>query len=428
MISKVFTKWWVLTFTGNSIYYTASTLTAFNKIFYLQSKWEPLPLEWNSAKKSFETRGKWSLKYWIHYFNVYCICAAISLPSVLVVLANPTKSPKVNPAVSVISLCFGSTCIFMVACITILIKKLDTIQKSYKCTDRFIHDISHTTHSYSSESLTSLAIGPLNFHAGAKLWKRTSVIYVVFQVAMFLIIYTTPLVIYFELDTQQILLSIIFPCASPLMLIILRTVLSYICLNEICRATAFLIATLIYFLEHQFVCLSQLYHLPIHQHLQFFRLYNAFRILHNILEDYIPAVMGSAFGCVFVIFIVANVGTLKLYGALPLPVYLIFPLVALVVFLVAFIAMPFVVHIARDSQQLIVQRTIFYFGNCFSSSFDSFERKIIRRRYACLRRVAINCGGLYPLARGAESDYFFYVLLRTVDVVLTVDRIGYFKK
>lgn len=50
------------------------------------------------------------------------------------------------------------------------------------------------------------------------------------------------------------------------------------------------------------------------------------------------------------------------------------------------------------------------------------DKKVLKKKYGCLRHMTLSCGQFYSLERGAEAVFVFYTVLRTIDVLLALDE------
>lgn len=197
-------------------------------------------------------------------------------------------------------------------------------------------------------------------------------------------------------------------------------------MNEACRLFAFYVTKLVYLVELNFDILNHLHQIPLDKPEIFLKWYTAFTIWIRLFGSYITYMCGSLTGCGFVILVISNVGVIKCYGVLPLLNYMEMTFTAVFVCTIAYFSIPFAVHVAESTRFMIEQRTAFFLLY-MHTTLDRSSRKYLRRRLSGLKPIMISYGGLYPMVRGSEANFYFYVLLRTADVLLTTRNLGLFK-
>lgn len=113
----------------------------------------------------------------------------------------------------------------------------------------------------------------------------------------------------------------------------------------------------------------------------------------------------------FVVLVGFNVATLVSYRFIPLLVYWLVPMVSLLGTGIVYVTLRAAVQVHKRSKRL-VKKILELSGSNKSRLTRKEERTVIP--------VAIWCGGLYPLKRGAEADYWYWVFYRTVDCLLLI--------
>lgn len=178
-----------------------------------------------------------------------------------------------------------------------------------------------------------------------------------------------------------------------------------------------------YLVELSFTALQQLQKVPLHKPHLFLKWYSAYQVWFKSFDSYIDDMIACLLGTGYVVFIVSNVTTLKCYGMVPILVYLMFPLTSGFVFLIVYFSLPFGAHIVETCRKSIFQRRKHFLFQ-MDKVLYSLEVKIVKRKFTSLKLVTINYGGFYPVVRGAEADFYFYVLIRTADLLITIGNVG----
>lgn len=214
----------------------------------------------------------------------------------------------------------------------------------------------------------------------------------------------------------------------------LECLCTIICLTETCRFLALHLTVVQYWLEMEVTCLELIQRIPSsngdNDHL-FFKWYSAHQIADQSFWAPLCTLVAILMGDGFAVFVVCNVGTVKGFSILPLEVYWILPLVSLISTFFTSFLLPFGIETWVKSKQIINWRRN---GNMV---FDALQRKakekqekivsrrcigwsskILRRKYVAIRPIGLSCGSFFPLKRGAESTYFYWIVWQTADRVL----------
>lgn len=411
---------------GETIYFCPSSLSFFNRIFALQNTFEPLILQWDSKSDSFYSRRiKPNKKCLIGFFNIYVISLLIGFGSCMIVLINPRKNSDIPHSLIITSIFVSACCLLLVASVTILVQFSSFIIHGFCSFDTFIHGLRGDA----PNMRVNLPLHcPFGAECGPRFWMHVSNILVISVIGLMMIILVQPAAIYAKQDPFHVTIPMVFPFLLEYQwaLFSLRLVLSLICVNEACRLFAFYLPKLVYLLELHFDLLNHLHQIPLDQPDIFLKWYIAYTIWDRLFGSYVPMMCGSLMGCGFMIFVISNVGVIKCYRILPLPNYLVMSFTAVFVFCIVYFSLPFAVHIAESTHFMITQRRTHFHLN-MHTKVDKRSQKYLRRRLSGLKPVMISCGGLYPITRGSEVNYFFYVLLRTADVLLTTRNFELFK-
>lgn len=401
----------------NSPYFCSFPLSSFNKLYFLQNKLDPLVLEWCPTSSSFYSCGKTSTKYWPNYFIIYLICFAIGTGSCGLIIMNPTKLSDINVVVRVAATFLTCLGIKIMLSLTIFITHLDEIICGFYNLKFLVQNLNTSLEEYLADQDKYIRV----FY-GPKFWRNVAKLLIMCEpglISYFLML--TPIVIYMELDPFVITFPLIFPrlCQATWFLICARLICGYICIVEACRFVTLYVCMMVSYMELEFRCLHKLGQIPAGNYEKFITWYNAYQIAHNSFHGSISNLLGLFMGCVFFVCIVCNVGTIRFYGKLPLVVYCVLPLVTLACSVVSYLLLPFAVRIGDCSHKVIERHKVnLTKGKCIG--YDA--RRILRKRLACLKTTSMCCGNFYPLRRGSEAAYFFYVLLRTVDALLTSEQ------
>lgn len=404
-------------------YYCPFALSFFNCLYRIQNKWEPLVLEWDSENCEFWSRGTKSTKYYTSYFNIYFVCFLVGFLSCVVVLVNPTRVTNISHGLFITSSFLVSCGILLVLSETILIQYSTCIINGFRCFDPLIRGLRREI-KYST--LTQQLRGPFVATCGPFFWKQVCIILIMGEVGLMMILIAfTPVSVSQKLDAFHITLPMIFPgiIKLPWLLLFLRLLLSHICVSEACRLLSFYLPKVVYLVELRFIILSNLHRIPLCRVDTFTKWYTGFQIFEDNFYSYVTFMCGSLMGSGFLVFIMSNLITLKCYRILPLLNYLVGPFASAFVFLVVYFSLPFAVHVAESTRKMIEQRRVNFYV-CWYNKTDRKTQKYVRRKFNSLRPTALNCGGFYSLVRGTEANYYFYVLLRTADLLLTTKKLG----
>lgn len=407
-------------------YFCCTALSSFNRIYWLQNQREPILLEWNSHTNSFHSSGIKAKKYWTSIFNTYIFCT-LGIASSVLVITNPFKNPQVHPAL-VVSAIFVMSCgCLVLASETIILKYYGFIIQGFESVGSLVKGIRKDSQSM-DPGPTSIFRGPFGTTCGPTFWKSVCRILIFCEISFQFFIVTVPTIgATVKVEPFHITIPMIFPIfnENKVLLTFMCSVLGLICFNEACRLYAFYLPKLVYLIELHFSILRGLNRIPLKQPKMFLKWYRAFQVWESAFDGYIGSMVGTLLGCGFVIFIVSNVGTLKYYSMLPLPVYLINPFVSFLVFAITFVTLPFAVHLEETTRKFVWQRKT-QFRLQLREAWGNLEGEFMAKKFSCLRPVTFSCGGFYPLHRGAETDFYMYVTLRTTDLLLTMENLGVF--
>lgn len=411
---------------SNSVFYCTAALSAFNKIYGLQNILEPLPFRWNPHSNSFQKQKYEHRNFRLSSFIVYFIMVFIVMGSALDVIINRNE---VDAAVVMISVFVSASAIVMVSSYTTLVFRLEDVLCGFRQLSSFIKKLSESTREFLLESVP--VRGPFGIECGLNLWSRVAISLIFSEItfASFVVVCTTAGV-YLCLDTFQITIPKIFPSIHqiPWLLTALRVTICFVSMGEASRFYSIYIPMLVFYIEMKYTCLMELGRIPIFNHNFFFTNYGAYEIADNCFQGSIFELYGVLMGCGFVMFAVANVATLKCYRVVHIFVYLMFPATCVLLLLFTFLLVSFAVYISRGSHTLLKQRERQFQLNYFPLKLTSIDRKVDRIKYKSARIVTMNCGNFYPLEKGAESDFFFYILLRTLDTLLVTTQLRMFRK
>lgn len=402
------------------IAFTSYGLTKLNRIFRFQTDRETLVLEWDSEKKSFFSDGVKCRKYWPAFFTIYFIC----VQDIIFCAAVIQNYSRVDPAVTVSTLFVGCWLILSVALETLMIKYFNTliisINRFYAMTQGLRRD---------ATSIYLRFIPPQHglFHSscGPSFWKNIALIVMLEQVGLACFILVLPSVaVYGTLEPFHVTLPMLFPIFSEY-----RNLLKFVCFllyligtNEVCRLFAFYIPKIAFLTKLIYRVLMQLNQVGLSNPTKFIKWYMVFELWVKYFESYWDYLLVIWMGGGFAVIIVSNVGTLKYLGMLPLAAYLVNPFSSLSSSLITFLCLPFAVHTAELSLKIIFHRKAYF--RLYMGDLVAFRRKFIEKRFSCLKSVAVCCGGFYPPKTGAEWDFFFYVLVRTADLLPTMKQLG----
>lgn len=397
-------------------------LKSFNRIYTIQRQFEPLVLEWNSQKKSLCSDGLKAKKYWPAFFNIYFIC----IVEIILCGAALKNYSKVDPAVTVSTLFVGCWLVLSIPLETLMLRYfhilISNVNRFYSIVDGICVDAETT-----NRQLVPPLCGPFHSSCAPSFWRKLAVVVVLGQVGLMCFIVVLPSVgVYAKLDPFHVTIPMVFPICSelPNTLAFVSFLCCLIGTNEVCRLFAFYVPKIVYLIELKFGILIQLSHLSLSNTTKFIKWYVVFQVWVKHFESYMDQLLGIVMGGGFVVIIVSNVGTLKYYRMLPLAAYLVNPFASLGTLVITFFCLPFTVYIAELSKKIIFNHKTFF--RLHKSEVVGVEKKVIERRLSCLKPVTISCGGFYPMTRGAESDFFFYALLRTADLLLTMKQLGIF--
>lgn len=122
---------------------------------------------------------------------------------------------------------------------------------------------------------------------------------------------------------------------------------------------------------------------------------------------FLMAQVSMGFG--FLALVSFNVATLVGFRFVPMVVYWLFPAVSLAGIGLLYVILRAAVEVYLRTQRLVDKLSQLNFPN---------KSQMARREERTVRPVAVWCGNLYPLKKGAEADYWYWVFIRTVDSLL----------
>lgn len=412
----------------NSRYFCPMALTYFNNIFWLHNNFEPLVLEWSPSENCFLTRGLKSKRYFLACLNIFFIATIIGLGSCLVVLVNPTSDPNVNNKLSFASLFVLSCGILFFTSEIILIVHSRSIVQGFRSFENFMLRLRLEILSDSGRNMRPLP-GPFGGTCGSTFWKHVCNVLILGEISLLLMaIVIAPASVYAEMEPYHVTFPMIFPLfldypkAGKCMYLLV----GLIGIGEACMLLAFYLPKMVYLIEVQFDMLIHLNQISFDKPERFLSWYQTVHIWDNILVPYVNCMTGSMMGCGFIIFIVSNVITLKCYDMLPFVHYLVAPFCSISAFAVVYFSLPFVVHIAECTGGMISERKKYFNEHAFIR-VDRKAQNYVKRKFAVVKPMLTSCGGFYYLKSGTETTYYFDVLLRTIDLLLTLEGLGLFE-
>lgn len=403
-------------------------LSLYNRIYFPQHKIESFILEWSTQFNNFHSDGASAKKYWLSYFNVYIVSLLIGFSSCTMVFLNQSKVSAINNIASLmLSAFFACFCIQIVSSVTVITFHLKNVIAGFVDLQHLCHLLFLETKSFKILLDHSNKLGV--FRYGPKFWKHlirsTSLS---FPVLHFLFnIFVIPMCLFKGLDP----FSASVPAFIPNILYgtwaagIIRGILCYLCVNEASRFLFFYFSMMFYHTELQICCLRKLHEIPYRAHHTFIRWYNAYTVVENTFQGIISILLGIFMGPAFVVFIVCNVITLKLYGKILFLIYWVFPVMSLGCCLISCLLLSFSALIGESSQNIVEHHKHTFMRTSYVG-MSAFEKKVLRRKLACLKPVTLGCGDFYILRRDSVADFFFYVVLRTMEVLVTGTSLGIF--
>lgn len=193
-------------------------------------------------------------------------------------------------------------------------------------------------------------------------------------------------------------------------LLILRVLCTVICVTEACRFFSLFYCVAMYIFELEIRYVEHIYKL-VYQYSNFgkgihiLKWYKSLQIAHQTLQSSFSLLVACILGDGFVIIVACNLATLRAYNLLPIEVYWLMPMVAVVTALFVAFVLSFAIKINERTSKSIRMK-------------KSNENQKVRKQYAAIRPVVFSCRGLFHLKRGTESGYFYWVFLRTIDGIL----------
>ncbi|CAL8135243.1 unnamed protein product [Orchesella dallaii] len=203
-------------------------------------------------------------------------------------------------------------------------------------------------------------------------------------------------------------------------IVLSRLAVAYICCIEVTRFFSFFFSTLVYMFEVQMRYLNILHNFPLGSRMdgKFLKWYNSYRVADQSFKEPFSLVVFILLGDGFVIFVVANVMTIKTYYILPIEVYWICPMVSLMTAFFVYIFLPLAIMNDKETKQLIWRRTSNL--NRGGDGLALWERKLVRRKLRSLRPVAFQCGTVFTLSYGVDLRFIGAILIRTCDGLILI--------
>jgi hypothetical protein len=123
---------------------------------------------------------------------------------------------------------------------------------------------------------------------------------------------------------------------------------------------------------------------------------------------------------IFIVDVVCNFGTLKLYNIIPMPFYLFFPSVSILISVLCPIMMPMVVNIYENVNTLNVK----WRQNCIHKDCSVFEMKYLKRKIKSIKVIRV-CGGileytLYEMNNSTKARFLFEMINYTINAILSI--------
>jgi hypothetical protein len=152
---------------------------------------------------------------------------------------------------------------------------------------------------------------------------------------------------------------------------------------------------------------------------QIFSKYDELAIVLNIGQYYISSTCITAMSGVFIIDVVCNFVTLKLYHVIPMPFYLYFPSVSVVLPILIMTLVPIIVNTYENGNDLRIK----WGQNCIHHGSIS-EMKYLKRRLKGIRVVRVYGGilgyNLYVMNNSLKAAFLFEIINYTINALLSI--------
>lgn len=203
--------------------------------------------------------------------------------------------------------------------------------------------------------------------------------------------------------------------------ILLRIVLSHVAGIEACRFYVFYCSLIIHIFETTFKVTAMLNCVALSSTTSnnaegFMLLYQMYEIAGNCLTLALQHIIGIILGDGFFIFILLNLGTLKCFHLLPIFVYFALLLGSIICTCALFMLLRAVIEIYTTDFDAIKSMRMALMQISFVN--NKLQKRVLVRQLSTLKPLGFSCSLFYPITRGSELEYFFYVCLRTVDLLL----------
>jgi hypothetical protein len=151
---------------------------------------------------------------------------------------------------------------------------------------------------------------------------------------------------------------------------------------------------------------------------QIFSKYDQLVLLFKIWHNYMSTFVFFSMGAGFVVAVICNFVTLKLYHVVPMPFYLYFPSVSILIPIIVTILLPIVVQIYENANKLRVK----WGQNIHLGSIS--EMKHLKRRLRAIHVVRIYGGlfgfSLWEMNNCTKTAYIFAMVNYTINALLSI--------
>ncbi len=152
---------------------------------------------------------------------------------------------------------------------------------------------------------------------------------------------------------------------------------------------------------------------------QIFSKYAELDIIFKICHNYIITICFFGFGAIFVLDVICNFVTIKLVHVVPMPFYLYFPSVSILIPIIVTILLPILVQIYENSDKLRVK-----WGQNIHHGSSVSEMKYLKRRLRAINVVRIYGGlfgfSLWEMNNSTKTAYLFEMVNYTVNALLSI--------
>lgn len=393
---------------------SSKAFLVYESLFRLLNRLSPMALAWNSESETFFAFQQPKNRYYVWYFNMFAVVGCIGLGSCLHVLLNWREVPQEQLIFSAI---MALTATLIVAPALILVRKAKDIAEGFRVAKQLIQRLT-------KDSQKQQRKDP---------WANIAKMQQLVMIQNFLL---PPLAsgfaVYAEMDPFHFSLPRLFPSLPWKYLFLLRLGLSFTVVTEGLRFYAFFYNLCLFLIELECRCLEGLQNLRTgwRSFAKFKMCYDQFLLLGTIILEPVSVISVVILGFGFVLYVVANVVTLKCANILPPEVYWVAPLFSLLFTIFVPLLLSFVVRNSMENEELLRVRRNFVFGvkdfrildyrlrpkSPFGSLLTVKEMKILRMEYRNLRPFAVKCGEFFNSKRGADADYMYWVWYRTMDI------------